>query len=101
MPADSARSYAVYSDAVVGAILLLKFEQIEPLGAWFAERLAEVVSAEIVGGCGGSGTTGSPTRTRARVEPGSAGLEALAKRLRLPHKAVLLMQMRARRTNKY
>ncbi len=52
-PPDSARSYAVYSDAVVGAILLLKFEQIEPLGAWFAERLAEVVSAEIVGGCGG------------------------------------------------
>jgi len=26
--------------------LLLKFEQIEPLGAWFAERLAELVKAE-------------------------------------------------------
>jgi len=76
MPADSARSYAVYSDAVAGAILLLKFEQIEPLGA-------------------------SPTKARAGVEPGSAGLEALAKRLRLPHKAVLLMQMRPDRTNKY
>jgi len=25
---------------------LLKFEQIEPLGAWFAERLAELRSAE-------------------------------------------------------
>ncbi len=51
---------------------------------------------ELVGGCGGSGTTRSPTRTRAKVEPGSAGLEALAKRLRLPHKAVLLMRTRAR-----
>ena len=36
---DRARSFAVYQDAVVRAILLLKFEQIEPLGAWFAERL--------------------------------------------------------------
>jgi len=31
---------------VVRAILLLKFEQMEPLGAWFAERLAEVVNSE-------------------------------------------------------
>jgi predicted amidophosphoribosyltransferase len=31
---------------VVRAIVLLKFEQIEPLGAWFAERLAEVVNSE-------------------------------------------------------
>jgi hypothetical protein len=31
------RSFAVYQNAVVRAILLLKFEQIEPLGRWFAE----------------------------------------------------------------
>jgi ComF family protein len=43
---DRARSFAFYKDAVVRAILLLKFEQIEPLGTWFAERLAEVVNAE-------------------------------------------------------
>src|SRR5216684_6968598 len=43
---ERARSFAVYEAAVVRAILLLKFEQIEPLGAWFAERLAEVVGAE-------------------------------------------------------
>src|SRR6266550_2114343 len=43
---DRARSFAVYEDAVVRAILLLKFEQIEPLGGWFAERLAELVKAE-------------------------------------------------------
>jgi len=34
----------VYQNAVVRAILLLKFEQIEPLGAWFEKRLAEMVA---------------------------------------------------------
>src|SRR5258707_15045700 len=43
---ERARSFALYEEAVVGAILLLKFEQIEPLGAWFSERLAELVGAE-------------------------------------------------------
>jgi ComF family protein len=43
---DRARSFALYEAAVVRAILLLKFEQIEPLGLWLAERLAELVSAE-------------------------------------------------------
>jgi predicted amidophosphoribosyltransferase len=43
---DRARGFAFYKEAVVRAILLLKFEQIEPLGAWFAERLAEVVNVE-------------------------------------------------------
>jgi predicted amidophosphoribosyltransferase len=33
-------------DAVVQAIRLLKFEQIEPLGAWFSARLAEMVDAD-------------------------------------------------------
>ena len=36
----------VCADAVVRAILLLKFEQIDPLGDCFAERLAEVVRVE-------------------------------------------------------
>jgi predicted amidophosphoribosyltransferase len=43
---DRARSFAVYEDAVVRAILQLKFEQIEPLGGCFAERLAEVLKVE-------------------------------------------------------
>lgn len=34
---DRARSFAVYADTVVRAILVLKFERIEPLGAWFSE----------------------------------------------------------------
>jgi predicted amidophosphoribosyltransferase len=43
---DRARSFAVYAETVVRAILLLKFERIEPLGAWFSERLAEIVNAD-------------------------------------------------------
>jgi predicted amidophosphoribosyltransferase len=43
---EKARSFALYEGAVVRAILLLKFEQIEPLGAWFAERLVDLVAAE-------------------------------------------------------
>ena len=41
-----ARSFCRVGRRVVRAILLLKFAQTEPLGAWFAERLAELLSAE-------------------------------------------------------
>jgi len=43
---ERARSFAMYEGPLVGAILLLKFEQIEPLGAWFAERLAELMKEQ-------------------------------------------------------
>ena len=46
---DRARSFALYENAIVRAILLLKFEQIEPLGAWFADRLVEAVTAKQIG----------------------------------------------------
>jgi predicted amidophosphoribosyltransferase len=40
---DAARSYAAYEGALVRAIVILKFEEMAPLGNWFAQRLAEVV----------------------------------------------------------
>ena len=40
---DRARSFARYQGSLVRAIVLLKFEEMEPLGDWFADRLAEVV----------------------------------------------------------
>ena len=96
---EKARSFALYEGPVVRAILLLKFEQIEPLGAWFAERLAELVTAE--------GETLAadvvvpvPLHRDRQRERGynQAALLAkpLAKKLRLPHKAVLLTRTRAR-----
>jgi competence protein ComFC len=50
---DRTRSYALYNGAVVRAIMLLKFERVEPLGRWFAQRLVEVtrredISADVV-----------------------------------------------------
>ena len=36
---ERARSYGVYEGALTKAILLLKFERMEPLGAYFAEKL--------------------------------------------------------------
>ena len=38
---DAARSFGVYDGGLARAIVLMKFERIEPLGAWFAKRLAE------------------------------------------------------------
>jgi predicted amidophosphoribosyltransferase len=77
----------LYKEAVVRAILLLKFEQIKPLGAWFAERLAELVSAE-GDGLAADVVVPVPLHRERERERGynQAGLisKLLAKRLRLP-----------------
>jgi len=96
---DRARSFAVYEGALVRAILLLKFEQIEPLGRWFAERLVELVKGR-VDGLQADVVVPVPLHRQRERERGynQAALisKPLAKRLRLPHKAVLLMRTRAR-----
>jgi predicted amidophosphoribosyltransferase len=43
---ERARSYGLYKAGLVRAIMLLKFERMEPLGRWFARRLAEVAGRE-------------------------------------------------------
>jgi len=43
---DRARSFAIYDDALIEAVLLLKYEQVTRLGGWFAARLAEIVLRE-------------------------------------------------------
>lgn len=43
---DLARSYGAYNEALKKAILLLKFEEVTCLAAWFAARLNEVVARE-------------------------------------------------------
>ena len=40
---ERARSFAVYDDALSEAIVLLKYEEVSRLGAWFAGRLAGIV----------------------------------------------------------
>ncbi len=96
---ERARSFAVYEGALVQAILLLKYERIEPLGTWFAEQLAEVVKEQ---GSALAADVVVPVplhrqRERERGYNQAAMLsKPLAKRLGLPHKAVLLMRTRAR-----
>jgi ComF family protein len=96
---ERARSLAVYDGVLVQAILLLKFEQIEPLGEWFAGRLAELVGTE-EGKLAADVVVPVPLHRQRERERGynQAALlsRPLAKRLRLPHKAVLLMRTRAR-----
>lgn len=96
---DRARSYAVYEGALVQAILLLKFEAIFPLAAWFADRLAELVRlrpAEF----GADVVIPVPLHPQREKERGynQAGLIArpLAKKLGLPHRPILLVRIRPR-----
>ena len=42
---DRARSFAIYNDALVGAVMLLKYEDVPQLGHWFAKRLEEIARA--------------------------------------------------------
>jgi competence protein ComFC len=96
---ERARSYGIYDGALVRSILLLKWEQLEPLGAWFAERLAELVRRE---GAILAADVVVPVplhrdRERERgYNQASFISKPLARKLGLPHKAVLLMRTRAR-----
>jgi ComF family protein len=96
---DTARSFALYENALVRAILLLKFERMEPLGAWFADRLAEVVAKEKERLAADVVVPVPLHRDRER-ERGYNQAEMLskplAKRLRLPHRGVLLVRTKPR-----
>jgi len=96
---DRARSYAIYEGALVRAIILLKFERIEPLGTWFAARLAEVVQREIQILEADVVVPVPLHRDRERergYNQADVIAKPLAKKLRLPHKAVLLVRTRSR-----
>jgi competence protein ComFC len=94
---DRARSYALYKGALVRAIMLLKFERAEPLGGWFAERLAEVARRE---GIAADVVVPVPLHRQRERERGynQADLVArpLARKLGLPYRAVLLVRTKPR-----
>jgi ComF family protein len=96
---DQARSYALYDKNLVRAILLLKFEKIEPLGVWFAQRLAGV-AADLGSNPLADVVVPVPLhRTRERERGyNQVGLIAkpLAKRLRLPYSPKLLARIKPR-----
>lgn len=94
-----ARSYGIYEGALARAILLLKHEQIEPLGKWFADRLAAVVQGNRERMAADMIVPVPLHRQRAR-ERGYNQVDLfgkpLAKRLRLPYRPVLLVRSRPR-----
>lgn len=95
----TARSLWFYKGALVRTILLLKFERMEPLGGWFAEALAsQVRREEWVGDV--NLVVPVPLHRQRERERGynQADLIAkpLAKQLKLPYKAVLLMRTKPR-----
>jgi ComF family protein len=96
---ERARSYAVYDGALVRAVILLKYEQLAPLGRWFAERLAEAaarngeyLAADVV--------VPVPLHRERLRQRGYNQAELiarpLARRLGLPCRSVLLVRTRPR-----
>jgi ComF family protein len=96
---DCARSFAAYNEAMVGAIVLLKYHQVTRLGRWFAQRLVEIVRrdpqtfvADVV--------VPVPLHPARRRERGYNQAELiarpLARRLGLPLRGYLLVRTRPR-----
>jgi competence protein ComFC len=96
---DRVRSWAIYEDNLVRAILLLKFENIDPLGKLFAKWLAQLATD-----CGPAFQADVVVpvplhrqRERERAYNQAALIaKPLAKLLRLPYKSVLLTRTRPR-----
>jgi predicted amidophosphoribosyltransferase len=94
-----ARSFGVYEGALARAIVLLKYERIEPLASFFAMRLLELVRSDprllpvdVV--------VPVPLHRQSRKDRGynQVGLFArpLARRLHLPYRPILLVRSRPR-----
>jgi competence protein ComFC len=96
---ERARSYGIYDGPLVRAIILLKWERMEPLGDWFAGRLAEMVQREaaLLAADVVVPVPLHQDRERQRgYNQASLISKPLARKLGLPHKAVLLMRTRPR-----
>lgn len=96
---ERARSYGRYEGALARAIVLLKYEHIETLGKWFADRLLDVVRADEKR-LWGDMVVPVPLHCQRKKERGFNQVELfakpLAKRLGIPYRLVLLMRTRPR-----
>jgi ComF family protein len=96
---DSARSFALYNDSMVRAILLLKHQGVGPLGVWFADRLKELaartpecLNADVI-----VPVPMHPTRLRERgYNQAELIAQPLARRLKLRVKPFLLVRTKPR-----
>jgi ComF family protein len=96
---DRARSYAVYDGAMSQAMILLKYEAIEPLGRWFADRLVEVAGRESEA-LAADVVVPVPLHRDRQRERGYNQVDLiagpLARRLGLPYRSVLLVRSKPR-----
>jgi competence protein ComFC len=94
-----ARSFGFYEGALARAILLLKHEQIEPLGSWFASRLSDLVH-KVGERMSADAIVPVPLHRQRSRERGFNQVDLfgrpLSKRLGLPYQPVLLMRSRPR-----
>ena len=96
---DFARSVASYTQTVARAIVLLKYEELAPLGRWFAKRLLEVARAHAKQ-CAADVVVPVPLHPARLRERGYNQAELiarpLARELRLPCRSYLLVRTRPR-----
>jgi ComF family protein len=94
---ERARSYAAYRGVLVRAVVLLKFERIDPLAAYFGEQMAAVARRDSLAG---DVVVPVPLHCVRERERGYNQAELIArevaKRLRLPLKPVVLTRTKAR-----
>jgi len=94
-----ARSYGVYTGAMLRAITLLKYHAVTPLGGWFAARLAELVARQPEGFAADVVVPVPlhPTRLRERgYNQAELIARPLARRMRLPLRSYLLVRTKPR-----
>ena len=96
---DAARSYGIYEGDLARAIVLLKYEQIEPLGIWFAKRL-QAIGESAPEKFGADVIVPVPLHRTRQKERGYNQVDLfgrpLARRLKLPYRPVLLKRERPR-----
>jgi ComF family protein len=96
---DFARSFGTYTPRMSRAILLLKYGNVAPLGAWFARRLADLVEREPEGFAADAVVPVPLDRGRLR-ERGYNQAELIAKPLArllgIPFRSYLLVRTRPR-----
>lgn len=96
---EKVRSFARYQDPLVRAIVLLKYEEMEPLADWFADRLVELV-AQYGSELNADVVVPVPLHQVRERERGYNQAEMLskrvAKRLGIPHQGILLVRKRPR-----
>ena len=96
---DAARSFGIYEGPLARAIVLMKYERLEPLGGWFAKRLLEA-AGRLPGEFPADVIVPVPLHRTRQRERGFNQVDLfgrpLARKLGMPYRPVLLKRERPR-----